>query len=82
MDINYLICFEKELEKNAFIKKVLSKILLSKKKVPFGTRFKESGKSLLSTGAIIGTIGVGGLTYGAIKQPGSIRRGAESRFRY
>ena len=81
MDVNDLIHFEKELEKRAFVKKVLGKIFM-KSKTPFKERLKNSGKTLLSTGAIVGTLGLGGIAYGGIKQPGSIKRGSESRFRY
>ena len=81
MNINDLETFGAELEKNAFVGKVLKKLFMSKKK-SLGQRLGTAGKSLLGTGMIVGGLGVGGLAYGAVKQPGSIRRKNSSRFSY
>ena len=82
MDINELTTFYGEFEKNASVGKVLSKLFMAKKKLPFGQRLRTAGKSLLGTGLIVGGLGAGGLAYGAVSQPGSIRNRVPSRFKY
>ncbi len=81
MDINELNYFGDRLEKNAFVGKVLKKMLFKKKKPPFKKRMESIGKSIFGTSMIVGGLGVGGVAYGAIKQPGSIRSN-NSRFKY
>jgi len=65
MNTKELQCFANEIEKKSgfgFVRR-----LFKRSKDPFSKRLRSSGKNLATTGAIIGTIGVGGVGYNAIK---------------
>lgn len=80
--------FRESLEKNAFIglvRPALSlgkKLLLPKRKSPLGERVSNAVKGGVTTGGVVGTVGVGGLGYGAIAKPKSIRSIAPGGFEY
>ena len=82
MDRIELSSFKNELEKNAFIGKILKGVFSAAKKKTLKERAGIAGKSLLGGGLITGAIGAGGLAYGAISQPRSIRSTHPGRFKY
>ena len=66
MNIKELKNFANGIEKNSGFGGIVRRLFKRSKK-PLSLRMRESGKNLLTTGSIIGAIGVGGVGYNAIK---------------
>ena len=66
MNTQDLNSFNKEIEKSAILGRLVKKMFKRSKK-PFGERVSEAGKNLKVTGAIMGTLGVGGVGYHTLK---------------